>query len=205
MWFLITARCYADLADNAIGILAFAKFGIGRMASRPALWWELPVVTFVIEHIIGPRLLNDANSFFKKRPVPRILLVTCLHIIRGCSANPFFYPIRVDPTRMIAAREAAIQSALQHMVKCRDLFGNAHRIVRRHGVTHNSGLHALTMLADKQTEHAWMIIGFKSFNLKVVLWLAVAIETQLICMLHVTAHFFQKALIQFRSPEGTLT
>src|SRR3546814_3263214 len=46
-----------------------------------------------------------------------------------------------SPARMIAAREAAIEPALQHMIERRDFLGDAHRIVGGHGVSHDSRLH----------------------------------------------------------------
>ena len=66
MGVLVTARCDANLADYALGILTLAIFGISGVATRSAFGRELPIVTLVIENVVGPRLLDNAHALFKQ-------------------------------------------------------------------------------------------------------------------------------------------
>ena len=103
---------------------------------------------------------------------------------------------------MIAAREAAIEPALQHMIERRDFLGDAHRIVGGHGVSHDSRLHPLAVLPDKQAEHTGMIVRLEPLDLEMMFGLAVAVKAEFIGMLHITAHFLEEALVKFRSLAG---
>jgi hypothetical protein len=52
------------------------------------------------------------------------------------------------------------------------------------------------MLSDEKAEHSRMIVRLEPLDLKMMLGLAVPIESEIIGELHVTSHFLQEPLIQ---------
>ncbi len=96
---------------------------------------------------------------------------------------------------MIAAGKAAIEPALEHVIERGDLLGDAHRVMRRHGVAHDTGVHSLAVLAHEQTEHARVVVRLEPFNLQMMLGLAVAVETELVGELHVATHLIEETLV----------
>jgi len=81
---------------------------------------------------------------------------------------------------MVTAGEATIHPALQHVIERGDFLCHADRIVCRHGVADDPGLEPLAVLTDEQAEHPGMIVGLEPFDLEVMLWLAVAVVSEII-------------------------
>jgi hypothetical protein len=52
------------------------------------------------------------------------------------------------------------------------------------------------MLADKQAEHARMVVRLETFDLQMMFGLAITVKSQFVGMANIAAHFFEKALVK---------
>ena len=75
---------------------------------------------------------------------------------------------------MVPTREADEQPALKHVIQRGDLLGYSNRVMRGKRVTHDACPHTLRMKADEKTEHAGMVVDLETFDLQMVLRLAIA-------------------------------
>ncbi len=109
---LIAQRSNTNFAHNPVRVLTLAVLRISRVACRTSIGGKFPVFALVAEDVVGPRLLDDLHALLEQRAVAGILRVPGLNIVGGGRADPFLCCIGIDPARVIAAREAAIEPAL---------------------------------------------------------------------------------------------
>ncbi|MNQ98986.1 hypothetical protein D3C85_1147060 [compost metagenome] len=163
---------------------------------------ELPVLALVTEHIASPGLLDDLQRLLEDFAVQCILLIASLGVHRSSGADTRTRGQGIHPARMVTTGETDHQATLEHVVKGGNFFGNAHRVMRRQGVTHDTGLHPLGMQAHIETEHPRVVVDLETFDLQVMLRLAIACIAKTVSQAHVIAHLGQKTLVQLWALAG---
>jgi hypothetical protein len=155
-----------DRAHDSI-LNATAPFGGSVERPRSFAGRDAPVLALVRNKILGPRLLDDAKIFFERRAIRVIDLI----VLMGQRAVNSMRLLRhdIDPSPLIAAREAGVGASSRHVIEHRDVLGHAQRILRWQHDTELSDPQPLRLHRNVQVEQDGIVRKLETLDVKMML------------------------------------
>ena len=117
--------------------------------------------------ILGPCLLDDAKIFLEGRAVGVVDFVVLMRQRAVNSVRLLRHDI--DPSPLIAAREAGVGAPAAHVIEHRDVLGDAQRILRRQHDPELADAQPLGLHRDVQVEQHGIVRQLEAFDVKVML------------------------------------
>ena len=170
MGLLDRLRHHTHLAQHAI-LDAGAPLRRGLQCPRRAALGtthrNLPEPAVVVEHRLGPGLLDDPETLLERGPVRGVDLV--VPVRQGARDAVRLLRHHVDPAPLVAAGETSVRAAARHPVEHRDVLGDPDRIPRRQHDAQLADPYVLRLHADEQVEQHRVVRELEAFDVEVVL------------------------------------
>src|SRR5271155_3639189 len=151
MRLLVGFRYGPDLGQDALVVDA-AAVPAGHFVSGPkdVARRYLPVLAMMAEGRVGPRLHDDIEVLFVEFLLEFLVSFGIGLIVRE---SLIVLAQRVDPPRLVAARESGKCSALGHLVENRNVLGDADRILAWQNQSKLPDPDMLSLHPEKHVEH----------------------------------------------------
>ena len=160
----------ADLPQHAVldaGTPLLRRLERPRRAACRTAHRHLPEPAVVLEHRLGPGLLDDPEALFEGGPVRRVDLV--VPVRQGAGDAVRLLGHHVDPAPLVTAGETGVGPSSGHPVEHRDVLGDPDRVPRRQHDAQLPHPDVLRLHADEQVEQHRVVREFEALDVEVVL------------------------------------
>ena len=152
------------------------------------------------KHLLGPCPLDDGEALLEGFAVGGVDLVVLMRLRAGNPVGLLRHDI--DPSALVAAREAGVDPAARHMIEHRDIFGDANRILRRQHDPELADPQPLGLHRDVQVEQNRIVGKLEAFDMKVMLGEADRIVAQVVGEPGLRGDFEQHPIVEIAAHPG---
>ena len=167
----------------------------GRAVGR-----DLPGVTLVLDHLLGPALADDVEVLFERGSVGGVDRVVVARMRRVDAVD--LLGQRVHPAALVAARKAGQRPAAGHVIEHGDVLGHADRILRRQHQPKLAHADPLGLHRQVEVEHDRIRRDLEALNMEMVLGEPDRVVPQRVPGLRKRREVLEHVLIQLRTIPG---